>query len=229
MKKTLAVILAVVMILALGAVAFADDAAEAEWDTSVPTEVTEEVRAAFEQATEGLLGVSYEPVAVLGQQGDTCCILCKATVVYPGAKPYNALVYVSVADGRAEVLDICELRIDMSPAVEVEIDYGSSELFTEEEMDAAIALIWEEFDSWEGCELHRLSYAGDACCNEENIDWMNSLRDGQGFTQCIEFVSEFHSPTEGGGAWEPDTEYTGWQWWLARTDGGEWELLTWGY
>ena len=26
-----------------------------------------------------------------------------------------------------------------------------------------------------------------------------------------------------------DTEYTGWKWWLARSDGGEWKLMTWGY
>jgi len=37
------------------------------------------------------------------------------------------------------------------------------------------------------------------------------------------------SPKEGGGAWEPDYEYSDWQWWLARTDGGEWQLITWGY
>ena len=24
-------------------------------------------------------------------------------------------------------------------------------------------------------------------------------------------------------------EYTDWQWWLARSEGGDWELLTWGY
>jgi len=32
-----------------------------------------------------------------------------------------------------------------------------------------------------------------------------------------------------GGAWEADKEYTDWQWWLAREEGGDWELLTWGY
>ena len=34
---------------------------------------------------------------------------------------------------------------------------------------------------------------------------------------------------EGGGAWEPDTEYTDYQWWLARTQDGGWQLLSWGY
>ena len=28
---------------------------------------------------------------------------------------------------------------------------------------------------------------------------------------------------------EPDTEYEGWNWYLGRQTGGEWELLQWGY
>ena len=62
---------------------------------------------------------------------------------------------------------------------------------------------------------------------------MNDLAPGQDlagdFTQCIMFKSDFHSPKNGGGAWNADAEYTDWQWWLARADGGEWRLLTWGY
>ena len=95
MKKLLAVVLAAVMLMVLGAAAYAESG-EAEWDASVSTEVTEEVQTAFDQAMEGLVGVNYDPVAVLGQQGDTWCVLCKATVVYPNAKPYNAL-YISAA------------------------------------------------------------------------------------------------------------------------------------
>lgn len=49
------------------------------------------------------------------------------------------------------------------------------------------------------------------------------------FTQCIMFTSSFHSPKEGGGAWEADKEYTDYEWWLGRADGGNWKLMTWGY
>ncbi|MCR5136565.1 MAG: hypothetical protein K6C12_05650 [Oscillospiraceae bacterium] len=107
-------------------------------------------------------------------------------------------------------------------------DYGTSELYSGEDMKAAVALIMKEFDTWEGCELHSIRYAGDECCTKENIEWMNSLKEGSKFSQCAEFLSDFHSPKEGGGAWNPDEEYTDWQWWLARTEGGDWELLTWG-
>ena len=71
------------------------------------------------------------------------------------------------------------------------------------------------------------------CGNKETsnitVDYGDSANDNDlAFTQCIMFDSSFRSPKEGGGAWEPDTEYT-WSWWLARSDGGEWKLMTWGY
>ena len=115
-------------------------------------------------------------------------------------------------------------------AVKINIDYGNSDIYSKADMDAAIELIENEFATWDGCELHSIRYASDECNREENIEWMNDLGDETTeFTQCIEFVSDFHSPKTGGGAWEADSEYTNWQWWLARTDNGEWNLMTWGY
>lgn len=112
---------------------------------------------------------------------------------------------------------------------EVSVDYGTSELYSQADMDSAMDRIRKEFSSWKGCELHSLRYAGDECMSEENLSWMVDLGDGESFTECIEFLSDFHSPVKGGDAWEPDHEYTNWQWWLARTEGGEWQLMTWGY
>ena len=116
---------------------------------------------------------------------------------------------------------------------DVTIDYGESELYTKEELDDAIAVIEAEFSTWEGCELHSLTYGGDDACSEENVAWMNELRDEETspepFTQCVLFESSFHSPVEQRDAWDADTEYEGWQWWLARSEGGAWTLLTWGY
>lgn len=94
-----------------------------DWDLSAPTEVTEEVRAIFDKATEGLLGVSYVPVCVLGVQGDTYCILCKATVIYPNAEPNNVLVYVN-EDG---IQNIYELWIDKHDKKEEVHDDGEQD------------------------------------------------------------------------------------------------------
>lgn len=115
---------------------------------------------------------------------------------------------------------------------DVTIDYGESELYTKEELDDAIAVIEAEFSTWEGCELHSLTYGGDAACSDENIEWLNGLEmkeQTEPFTQCILFSSSFHSPVEQRDAWDADTEYEGWQWWLGRSDGGAWELVTCGY
>ena len=115
---------------------------------------------------------------------------------------------------------------------DVTIDYGESELYTNEELDDAIAVIEEKFSTWEGCELHSLTYGGDAACSDENIEWLNGLEmkeQTEPFTQCILFSSSFHSPVEQRDAWDADTEYEGWQWWLGRSDGGAWELVTCGY
>ena len=112
---------------------------------------------------------------------------------------------------------------------EPSLDYGDSALYTKEEMDTAIALIRAEFAGWEGCELHSLRYAGDEADSEENVRWMNELKEGQEYTQCAEFLTDFHSPVEESGAWNPDTEYKDYQWWLAKNADGGWDLLTWGY
>ena len=105
----------------------------------------------------------------------------------------------------------------------VKIDYGTSAIYTKEDMDSAIDTIKETFKSFEGCELYNLSYSSDDVCrDEENIAWMNDLErandNKQIFTQCIMFDSSFRSPKKGDGAWEPNEEYT-WSWWLARSEG----------
>ena len=118
---------------------------------------------------------------------------------------------------------------------QVTIDYGTSALYTKADMDEAIQLIRQEFDTWTGCELHSIRYTSDDNCNDKNLTWMNDLAEARGedrsFTQCIFFESSFHSPKKekDAGAWNLDEEYTGWQWCLARTESGPWKLMTWGY
>ncbi len=93
-----------------------------EWDMSISPEITEEIMVTFDRAMDSLTGVNYTPVAVLGVSDDTYCILCKAAVVYPDAKPYNALVYVN-GDG---IQNIYELWIDKH-AEKDEFEDGTSD------------------------------------------------------------------------------------------------------
>ena len=130
-----------------------------------------------------------------------------------------AMVFLFVGCGKGDISN-------------VKIDYGTSSVYSKEEIDNAVEVIKKQFSSFEGCELHSLSYMSDEECNkEDNIEWMNDLRTDDNkeiFTQCIAFNSSFRSPKKGGGAWNANEEYT-WSWWLARSQGGEWKLMTWGY
>ena len=116
-----------------------------------------------------------------------------------------------------------------------EVDYGTSEIYVETDMDSALDPILAEFSSWDGCVLKRLAYAGDEAVGAEELEYVNSLRaEGtEAFDQACVFVSDFHSPDaekSKGTAWEPDTDYANWEWHLGRTGAdGTWELLTWGY
>lgn len=114
-------------------------------------------------------------------------------------------------------------------APEVRIDYGTTGIYTRDDMDAAIEAVKAAFADFKGCGLHALRYADDTCSSAENLAWMNSLGKHGPYAQCICFKSDFRSPKNGGGAWTPDTEYTDWDWWLARTEGGAWKVLTGGY
>ena len=82
------------------------------WQEADAPVLTEEVKAAFEKATEGFVGVDYVPVAFLSQQvvaGTNYRILCEATTVYPGAEMHYAVVNVYVSpEGNANFLSVTD-------------------------------------------------------------------------------------------------------------------------
>lgn len=114
-------------------------------------------------------------------------------------------------------------------AAKVQICYGDSEIYTQDEMNAAIKIIEKQFGDWKGCKLKNIRYAGDASNNVENLKWMNDLRPQKNFTQCIEFFSDFYVGKNTNTTFNPDSNYKDWQWWLARSESGNWQLVTFGY
>lgn len=63
----------------------------------------------FDEALNGLVGVTYKPIAFLGEQlvkGMNYFILTEAKVVYPDAKPYPAIVEINVFQNKATLLGI---------------------------------------------------------------------------------------------------------------------------
>ena len=114
MKKVIALLLAALMLFC-AACALAEVPAAGGWTIAGTLEIKDEDKAVFDKAMEGLVGVDYEPVAYLGNQvvaGLNHCFLCRATVVYPNAKPALVLVYIyQDLSGNAEIANIVQLDI----------------------------------------------------------------------------------------------------------------------
>ena len=117
---------------------------------------------------------------------------------------------------------------DTGASYDFVVDYKTSDMYSEDDMNKAIEVILREFNTWEGCVMKEIRYTDDQKC-EDNLSYINSLAVDTKYDECIVFTSTFHSPVEGGDAWEPDYDYGNWEWYLGRTDGGDWDLLTWGY
>ena len=113
---------------------------------------------------------------------------------------------------------------------EVSIDTGSSELYTEDELKDAVIQIECKFAFWGDVDLKSIKYAGDEAVTDENLNWMNELAPDANYTQVVEFLMDFHTPEDVGElTFNADSDYTDYQWWLARTDDGGWEIVTFGY
>ena len=110
------------------------------------------------------------------------------------------------------------------------VDYGDSKQFSEADLDAAIKVVRDEIGMWEGVTLKDIRYAGDEASTKENLAWMNELESGKNCTQVCELLTDIEVDKDApAGAWEAGKTYKDYTWWLARTDGGEWSLMTWGY
>ena len=114
MKKMIALILLLVT-LTTSDLALTLGGALGGWKHSAEPAVTEDMQAIFDKGLDGLVGVSYTPVAYLGSQvvaGTNYCFLAQATVVYPGAEPSYKLVYLyQNPEGEVSVLHIADLDL----------------------------------------------------------------------------------------------------------------------
>ncbi|MEE3481998.1 MAG: hypothetical protein VZQ80_08425 [Lachnospiraceae bacterium] len=140
-----------------------------------------------------------------------------------------------ILSGRVTIPGMKQIVESLEYVAGTEAEETRSSIYTDEDISAAEEIIRKEFDSWNGVKKLELRYMGDSCNTVENVQWMNDLNEGQKvsdepFTQCIAFTSTFLTEDSAvPGEWNPDSAYAGWTWYLARTDGGEWHLMTWGY
>ena len=118
MKKITAVLMILALVLALCAATVSAEEIDGGWEIPVTeaNALTEEAQAAFDKATEKLMGANYTPVALLATQivaGTNYCILCQVTPVVPDAKPHWTLLYLYAdLEGNVEILNTYDLYID---------------------------------------------------------------------------------------------------------------------
>ena len=106
-----------------------------------------------------------------------------------------------------------------------EINLDTQNYFSEADIEEALKVVEKKFSSWPGFVMHSIevSYAGD------DTEYCNSLGDGVEFDEAITFTSSFTTGPEDWSGFSANQTCSGWQWYLARETGGEWQLLTWGY
>ena len=116
------------------------------------------------------------------------------------------------------------LFFESRPVTEIYHDWSESTIYTDDQIAAAADAVEAYFKTIDGCKLYSLTYAGDEKSQRE-LAYINESGD---YDYCIVFDSVFRSPLFGGGGWTANEIYT-WNWYLGRTNGGEWEVVQWGY
>lgn len=129
------------------------------------------------------------------------------------------IMYNTIDDG---FIDDVEQKTDWN---------GSSEVYSQEDLQAAVDAIMNVVENeWEvKVEMQELFYAGDET-SAANLEYCQSL-DAE-VAECAVFTTNFYIPAQDAqmaGAFEPNTTLTDYQWYLGRSNGWEWNVLTAGY
>ena len=112
------------------------------------------------------------------------------------------------------------------------VDYGKSDIYSEEDMNEAVRVIQEKIESWKGCTMSKARYASDKWAKKDHLQWLNEIQGNRDYTQSIRFYADFHTSSEKedliGSEWDPDTEYKDYEFDLGREKDGTWEIVSWG-
>ena len=112
--------------------------------------------------------------------------------------------------------------------VEQKADWNwTSEIYSDEDLQAAVDKIVNYFDV--KVEMQEITYQWD----EESANQLSYCKElNPEIDECAFFKTNFYIPQQDAvmaWAFEPDTTLTDYEWYLGRTAGGEWNVLTAGY
>ena len=126
------------------------------------------------------------------------------------------IIYNTVSED--EFIDDVEQKADWN---------GSSEIYSDEDLQAAVDKIVSYFDI--KVEMQEIFYQGD----EESANQLDYCKElNPEVDECVFFKTNFYIPeqdAEMAGAFEPNTTLTDYEWYLGRSNWGEWNVLTAGY
>ena len=146
-----------------------------------------------------------------------------------GYEPWH-IRYIDNADTAREITSkgvTFEEYLGTASGAQVTVDYGSSKLYTQEELEAAVIQIKCKFAFWPGFELKSIKYAGDDAVTDENLARINELAPDGNYTKIVKFLMDFNTPKDTADTgFEPDTEYLDYQWWLAQNKEGGWDIVS---
>lgn len=122
--------------------------------------------------------------------------------------------------GLSSCRDMAEGNVD-----NVKVAKVSSEIYTDEEIEAAIDVAKDYFKKhFSGCTLTEIEYVGD-----ENLDFYQEFGERANADEVIVFVSTFDSGDDADGGLESNFTYENWNWILVRSNGGKWQHEDHGY
>ena len=91
-----------------------------DWDINIDNpSLTEDEQQRFEAAIDGLVGCTYDPVAMMASQsvpgGTIYCVLCRLTPVTLNPVPHWGIAYVHYdeAEGVARLLDVKDIDLTL--------------------------------------------------------------------------------------------------------------------
>ena len=104
------------------------------------------------------------------------------------------------------------------------LDWTPSEIYTDEEIKAAIDTVCTDFRHWKGCTLDTITYAGDDV-SVAYADWAERYE----CDQTLVLVSSFSTNGNPEEPLEKNETYDNYKWILVRKDGGNWSHVDNGY
>lgn len=105
------------------------------------------------------------------------------------------------------------------------IEAFSSDIYTQEDYDAAVKVVRQQYNSLTSPTLLKIGYSGDEWTSSQQ-EYILHFGD---YTEGIVLYSDFHIPKYFRNSWDAGETYYNWQWYLARKDGGDWIVVTSGY